>query len=216
MWLDRIDEGANLTSNLSVLSAGLTNLIQGPNSSEIAMVTGPISGKIGMLMGMQSIDYRSMMISNLPAEDSTEPWNSDGPVLTTFVVVTEPEEHGVEVIGDVQEKVSEWAEELASQAKSETGDSEISVFSFSQLATGQNANLGKELGYSKLIVSAASWIHIVDKVPKQARYCECIGVDCICNLSNLRNGWFANTARCQNGIQRGDEFYPNSIVGNWC
>ena len=146
LWLDRIDEEANLTSNLSALSAGLTNLIQGPNSSEIAMVTGPISGKIGMLMGMQSIDYRSMMISNLPAEDSSEPWDSDGPVLTTFVVVTEPSEHGVEVIGDVQEKVSEWAEELASQAKSETGDSEISVFSFSQLATGQNANLGKELG----------------------------------------------------------------------
>ena len=146
LWLDRIDEEANLTSNLSALSAGLTNLIQGPNSSEIAMVTGPISGKIGMLMGMQSIDYRSMMISNLPAEDSSEPWDSDGPVLTTFVVVTEPSEHGVEVIGDVQEKVSEWAEELASQGKSETGDSEISVFSFSQLATGQNANLGKELG----------------------------------------------------------------------
>ena len=146
LWLERIDSGANLTSNLSVLSLDLTNLIQGPNSSEIAMVAGPISGKIGMLMGMQSIDYRSMMISNLPAEDSTEPWNSDGPVLTTFVVVTEPGEHGVEVIGDVQEKVSEWADELASQAKSETGDSEITVFSFSQLATGQNANLGKELG----------------------------------------------------------------------
>ena len=28
----------------------------------------------------------------------------------------------------------------------ETGDSEISVFSFSQLSTGQNENLGKELG----------------------------------------------------------------------
>ena len=75
LWLDRIDEGANLTSNLSALSAGLTNLIQGPNSSEIAIITGPISGKIGMLMGMQSIDYRSMMISNLPAEDSVEPWD---------------------------------------------------------------------------------------------------------------------------------------------
>ena len=59
---------------MSDLSTGLTNLIQGPNSSEIAMVIGPMSGKIGMLMGMQSIDYRSMMISNLPAEDSVEPW----------------------------------------------------------------------------------------------------------------------------------------------
>ena len=77
-----------------------------------------------MLMGMQSIDYRSMMISNLPAEDSTDPWDSDGPVLTTFVIVTEPGEHDVDVIGDVQEKVTEWAEELAENAKSETGDSD--------------------------------------------------------------------------------------------
>ena len=146
LWLERIDEGENLTSDLTDLSIGLTNLIQGPNSSEIAMVTGPISGQIGMLMGMQSIDYRSMMISNLPAEDSTDPWDSDGPVLTTFVIVTEPGEHDVDVIGDVQEKVSEWADELVKDAKSETGDSDLSVFSFSQLATGQNANLGKELG----------------------------------------------------------------------
>ena len=104
LWLERIDEGVNLTSDLTDLSIGLTNLIQGQNSSEIAMVTGPISGQIGMLMGMQSIDYRSMMISNLPAEDSNDPWDSDGPVLTTFVIVTEPGEHDVDVIGDVKKR----------------------------------------------------------------------------------------------------------------
>jgi len=52
----------------------------------------------------------------------------------------------LEVIDGVQEIITEWAEELKDKADEETGDSDLSVFSFSQLATGQNANLGKELG----------------------------------------------------------------------
>ena len=62
-------------------------LVQGPNASEIAMVTGPILGKLGALTGMQSIDYRALMVANLLADDSSNPWDSDGPVLTTFVAV---------------------------------------------------------------------------------------------------------------------------------
>ena len=144
-WLDRIDSGDNLSGELSISATQLSGLIQGPNSSEIAMVVGPISGKLGILTGMQSIDYRAIMISNLPADDSAEPWESDGPVLTTFVVVTDPAEYGVEVTGDVQEIITTWAESLSGQAINETGDSDVSVFSFSQLSTGQNSNLGKEL-----------------------------------------------------------------------
>jgi len=146
IWLERLDSGDNLTKSLGIMIGQLNALNQGSNASEISVVTGPISGKLGLLTGLQSIDYRSMMVSNLPAEDSDDPWASDGPVLTTFVVVTDPDEHGVDVIGDVQEEVSKWAEDLSKQAAEETGDSEISVFSFSQLSTGQNENLGKELG----------------------------------------------------------------------
>ena len=144
-WLDRIDSGDNLSGELSISATQLSGLIQGPNSSEIAMVVGPISGKLGILTGMQSVDYRAIMISNLPADDSAEPWQSDGPVLTTFVVVTDPAEYGVEVTGEVQEIITTWAESLSGQAINETGDSDVSVFSFSQLSTGQNSNLGKEL-----------------------------------------------------------------------
>ena len=146
IWLDRLDSGDNLSQSLGIMMGQLNSLNQGPNATEISMVTGPISGKLGMLNGLQSIDYRSMMVSNLPADDSADPWDSDGPVLTTFVVVTDPDEHGVDVIGDVQEKVTIWAEDLSEQAAEETGESGISVFSFSQLSTGQNENLGKELG----------------------------------------------------------------------
>ena len=145
-WLERLDSGDNLSQSLGIMMGQLNSLNQGPNASEISVVTGPITGKLGVLNGLQSLDYRSMMISNLPADDSENPWDSDGPVLTSFVIVTDPDEHGVDVIGKVQEKVTTWATDLSEQAVEETGDSEISVFSFSQLSTGQNENLGKELG----------------------------------------------------------------------
>ncbi len=147
LWLKRLDSGNNLSASLSISASQLGGLVQShPNSSQIPVTTGPIAGKLGILIGMQSIDYRSIMISNLPADDSSKPWESDGPVLTTFVVVTDPVEYGVEVTGDVQEIITTWAATLNQQAINETDDSDISVFSFSQLSTGQNANLGKELG----------------------------------------------------------------------
>ena len=145
-WLERLDSGVNLSSDLQSISTNLNALVQGQNASEIAMVTGPILGKLAALIGMQTIDYRALMVANLPADDSTNPWDSDGPVLTTFVVITDPVEYDLEIIDDVQDIVTQWAEGLKNKADDETGDSDISVFSFSQLATGQNANLGKELG----------------------------------------------------------------------
>ena len=147
-WLLRMDQNTRISSELVQINEAIEFMMDNLSSNHMAAsaVTGQISGKIGMLMGIQSIDYRELIISNLPAEDQDEPWDSDGPILTTFVVITDPEEHGEEVIGDVQDKVTIWAGELNEQALDETGDNDISVFSFSQLATGQNANLGKELG----------------------------------------------------------------------
>ncbi len=147
-WLLRLDNGSNISSNLFDINSNIEFMLEnlGQNASLVASAAGQISGKIGILMGMQSIDYKQLMVSNLPAEDKENPWQSDGPILTTFVVVTDPEVHDAEVIGDVQETVAIWAEELLSKAVEETGDDDVSVFSFSQLATGQNANIGKELG----------------------------------------------------------------------
>ena len=147
-WLQRLDDGANISSNLIILNSNIEFMLQnlGDNATLVAATAGQISGKIGILIGMQSIDYKQLMVSNLPADDQKNPWQSDGPILTTFVVVTDPEVHDAEVIGDVQEEVALWADDLLSRAVDETGDDDISVFSFSQLATGQNANIGKELG----------------------------------------------------------------------
>ena len=57
---------------------------------------------------------------------------------------TDPVEYDLKIVDDVQEIVTEWAEGLKEKTDEETGDSDLSVFSFAQLATGQNANLGKD------------------------------------------------------------------------
>ena len=70
--MERLDSGVNLSSDLQSISTNLNALVQGQNASEIAMVTGPILGKFA-LIGMQTIDYRALMVANLPADDSTNP-----------------------------------------------------------------------------------------------------------------------------------------------
>ena len=145
-WLVRLDDGENHTQSIIELNTKIGVLLATNENQQLAGSLGFASVKLNILMGMQSIDYRNIITSNIPAEDQDDPWNSDGPILTNFVVVTEPEEHGFEVIGDVQELITVWSDELSAQALEETGDEDVTVFSFSQLSTGQNANLGKELG----------------------------------------------------------------------
>ncbi|MEL0101685.1 MAG: MMPL family transporter, partial [Euryarchaeota archaeon] len=147
-WLQRIDNNSNISAEIVSLNIEIETMISslGSDSGLVAIHAGQISAMLGVLQGMQYIDYKELMISNLPAEDNENPWQSDGPILTSFVVITDPEIHEKDVIGDVQEEISLWASDLLEQARQETGDEDVSVFSFSQLATGQNANLGKELG----------------------------------------------------------------------
>ena len=65
-----------------------------------------------MLQQMQSTDFRSSMLSNIPADDSTDPWNSNGPILTTIVIATDIESHNLSSTDDVQIRVSEWSDGL--------------------------------------------------------------------------------------------------------
>ena len=145
-WIDRLDSGENLNPKLAELTSGLIGIKSKFNDNNTGSQVDAIIGQLAILIQLQSIDYRDIAIQSLPVDDRNDPWASSGPVITSFVVVTEPEDHGEEVIDKVQDNITLWAEDLQEQAVEETGDSEISVFSFSQLATGQNANLGKELG----------------------------------------------------------------------
>ena len=122
---------------------------------QIMAVIGPIQGQIGPLMGLQSVDFRAAILSCLPGEDSTEPWVSDGPVLVTLVVTSEPADYGYDVLDDVQTDLTEWAENLESTLVESTGDEDLRTFSFAQFAKNSSATVGKEIG---ILTSAAMLI----------------------------------------------------------
>ena len=47
----------------------------------------------------------------MPADDKSSPWESDGPILISLVVSTDPVNYeDAEIIGDVQELVVEWTD----------------------------------------------------------------------------------------------------------
>ena len=155
-WLERLDQGANLTASLGAMLGMMESLNMnrtGAQIGQISAVSGPLSGQLGLLTGLQSIDYRSAMLGSLPVADrENDPWNSSGPVLTTLVVSTEPADYDVEILGDVQVKITEWSELMIVDLQTTSGDEDIRTFSFSQFSEGANANLGKEIG---MLTSAA-------------------------------------------------------------
>ena len=157
-WLPRLDSGANLSDELGLLTGQLQSASVGREPAEIGQimaVVGPIQGQIGPLMGLQSVDFRAAILSCLPGEDSTEPWVSDGPVLVTLVVTSEPADYGYDVLDDVQTDLTEWVENLESTLVESTGDEDLRTFSFAQFAKNSSATVGKEIG---ILTSAAMLI----------------------------------------------------------
>jgi predicted RND superfamily exporter protein len=150
-WLLRLDNGANLSADLGAVLGMLESISlnrTGQQVGQIMAVTGPINGQIGLLTGLQSIDYRSAILGSLPVADRTnDPWNSSGPVLTTLVVSTEPGDYGFEILGDVQAQLNNWSELMLLDMKEGVEDDvSLRTFSFSQFSEGANSNLGKEIG----------------------------------------------------------------------
>ena len=149
-WLLRLDNGANLSSDLGAM-LGLLELTttnrSGAQIGQIMAVTGPMNGQLGLLSGLQSIDYRAAILGSLPVVDRTDdPWNSSGPVLTTLVVSTEPADYGVDILGDVQAMIANWSDLLVQDLQADGAGDGLRTFSFSQFSEGANANLGKEIG----------------------------------------------------------------------
>ena len=77
-WLVRLDNGENHTESIIELNAKIGVLLATNENPQLAGSLGFASVKLNILMGMQSIDYRNIITSNLPAEDQDDPWNSDG------------------------------------------------------------------------------------------------------------------------------------------
>ena len=154
-WLERLDNRTNLSSDLGALMGQLDGMSTGRTPAQIGQimaVTGPIQGQLGPLMGLQSVDFKGAILSSLPTEDAEDPWNSDGPVLVTLAVSSEPADYDYEILGDVQADLAAWAETLQADLVSETGDESVRTFSFAQFSENSSATIGKEIG---ILTSAA-------------------------------------------------------------
>ncbi len=150
-WQLRMDDNLSIAAELGILQGQIQELISARTSPNeigpVAATTGPLQGVIGTYIGLQNIDHRGNIVSTMPAEDKNEPWESDGPVLISLVISTEASNYEeAEIIGDVQELVTEWSENSLQDIKDSTGDDELRVFTFSAFSYQQSANIGKEIG----------------------------------------------------------------------
>ena len=154
-WLVRMDTGDNLNADLGQLMGHLSSMTVNRTPAqigEILAVSGPLQGQLGPLIGLQSIDFRAAILSCLPSEDADDPWLSDGPVMVTLVVSSEPLDYGYEILGDVQADLTAWAEGMEADVTQTTNDSDVRTFSFAQFAENSSATIGKEIG---MLTSAA-------------------------------------------------------------
>ncbi len=154
-WLARLDTGDNLSADLGQLMGQITSMTVNrtpAQTGQILAVTGPLQGQLGPLMGLQSVNFREAILSCLPSEDTNNPWLSDGPVMVTLVVSSEPLDFGYEILGDVQADLTTWAEAMENEVVESTNDSNVRTFSFAQFAENSSATIGKEIG---MLTSAA-------------------------------------------------------------
>ena len=149
-WQQRMDGNHNISAELGILQGQIQGLLQSRNSDEVTLlapIVGQLQGILGTYSGLQNIDHRSNIIATMPADDKQSPWESDGPILISLVVSTDPENYeNAEIIGDVQQRIVDWADASLADMKTSTGDENLRVFSFSAFQYEQNANIGKEIG----------------------------------------------------------------------
>jgi len=152
-WLNRLDEGDNLTSIIEETihrTYSLFGFNSPRNSIEkdlMAEKLTPMIGELYALKGQQSIDYRSIITSNIPVEEREDPWNMSGPVITTLSVSINPELYdGASGSDDVANEINKLSKILMMDIKEATGDEDLRTFSFSQFAVDSTGSLGKEIG----------------------------------------------------------------------
>ncbi|MGB1485499.1 MAG: efflux RND transporter permease subunit, partial [Poseidonia sp.] len=154
-WLARLNDGENLSGDLGQLMAHLSSMTENRTPAQVGQilaVAGPLQGQLGPLMGLQSVDFRAAILSCLPNDDTADPWNSDGPVMVTLAVSSEPLDYGYEILGDVQADITMWAEAMEADVAAATNDTDVRTFSFAQFAENSSATIGKEIG---MLTSAA-------------------------------------------------------------
>ncbi|MEC8779824.1 MAG: MMPL family transporter, partial [Candidatus Thermoplasmatota archaeon] len=146
-WLTRMDSGANLTDEINGLMGRVAALpgLHPTRAAEVGPAVGMTSGALGPVLGLQSVDFRDLILSCLPSEDRANPWESDGPVLITLVIDGEPAAWGVDTSDEVNAVIMEHVVGLEDDLVKQDGDV-VRTFSFAQFTEGANASLGAEIG----------------------------------------------------------------------
>ncbi|MED6337422.1 MAG: hypothetical protein VYC12_00195, partial [Candidatus Thermoplasmatota archaeon] len=95
-WLSRIDSGDNLTEQINEtiwrtyslfgFDSNKSDLQKESMEENLTVMIGDLYG----LKGQQSIDYRSIILANMPLESREDPWNMSGPIITTLAVSSDP------------------------------------------------------------------------------------------------------------------------------
>ena len=151
-WLARIDSSDDLSNQLDGLIGQLSSLMLENKSQQelglIAASSGPIFGQLNMMKGLQDIDFREAILSNIPVDERNDPWNMSGPVITTLVISNDPVVHGKAAtdFDSTQNDITKWSKSLVEKLQQDTGDDEIRSFSFAQFGVGSTETLGKEIG----------------------------------------------------------------------
>ena len=148
-WLSRLDNHSNMSDELGAMMGIAASLLSNENQSQVGSylpVYGEFSSKAGPLIGIQSVDFRSSILSSIPQKDAGDPWQTSGPILVTLVVLSEPDVFGYDTIGEVQEDFTAWNEELINELQQQDDVGEVRIFSFAQFATGSTATVGQEIG----------------------------------------------------------------------
>jgi predicted RND superfamily exporter protein len=148
-WLLRLDNHSNMSDELGAMMGMAASLLSNENQSQVGSylpVYGEFSSKAGPLIGIQSVDFRSSILSSIPQKDADDPWQTSGPILVTLVVLSEPDVFGYDTIGEVQEDFTAWNEELINELQQQDDVGEVRIFSFAQFATGSTATVGQEIG----------------------------------------------------------------------
>ncbi len=153
-WLSRIDSRANLsdqinetiwrTYSLFGFNSDKSDLQKLSMEENLTVMIGDLYG----LKGQQSIDYRSIILANMPSQSREDPWNMSGPIITTLAVSSDPLVHGFKENENsiVETRINDWSDLLLLELQQTSNDEELRIFSFSKFGVESSENVGKEIG----------------------------------------------------------------------
>ena len=142
-WLSRIDSRDNLseqinetiwrTYSLFGFDSNKSDLQKESMEENLTVMIGDLYG----LKGQQSIDYRSIILANMPLESREDPWNMSGPIITTLAVSSDPLVHGYEEneFGKIEARINDLSDLLLVELQQNSGDDELRIFSFSKFGS---------------------------------------------------------------------------------